>query len=711
MSENPFMRDSLKDYKQYVSPFKEYKDGAVTYVTKMLGLDREAADYYVTQVLKESSIKDPEIEFVARDSKTFDAVRKKGSLLKYIERTKNNNEIFAPSLTTYLHPTKLESFQKQFIQNNLSKRTVTKKKMAEAKIDGRHDDFVYYNVLQKVLKIFNNALSGAYAVGSTALFNPSAHYTLTSTTRSVASIGNAVTEMMVAGNRYYKDYDTVIEAISMTITYADLKAIKKAIKKFKLHIPTVEEMMEVTLRSSRLYWKSKEKEENIAKYLSKLNEEERCAYTYINDFYHLRKFNDKLARSLLGSLSKRCTGDYDFEDYSVLFESEEFVLNTAYHVCSRDFEGKKADFEVLKDQPEMDALVSTVKNINRVMSAAGDLIRPLFCSDIMPIHISDMKDVLRRAIVLSDTDSTCGTYEEYIKWYYGAYVFTPESIALSAAIMMINGETISHFLKVLTANMNVELSVRDILSMKNEFFWPIMTPANVSKHYYAGVKIQEGRVYKELDRELKGVHLHANKIPIKYKQKVLELINHIEDTLTSGNKLVLSQIINGVIQLEDEVLKDLRNLKTSPLKVAKIKPHKEYTLDEEESKYRYHILWNKIFAEKYGKIREPEYTTYEIPIKLKKKKDIKEFIENGNGCPIIRKKLGELILKQFSNGVETLPIPQDIGIDKGIPEELLTVLDYRKTATLALKPFYIILETIGIYRHPEMLLTEYINMK
>jgi len=707
MSHNPFVRENIKDYKQFVNPLEEYRNGCAKYVSKRTGLSEEESRYYVDEVLKKSSIRNPKVEYYERED-NFDKYKKTSTLLSYLSSSKKNKDVIAPSLTMYLNSSRLDSFQKKFIINNLSKRTEAKKKMFDAKSEGRKDDFIYFNVLQKILKIFNNSLSGAYAITSTVLYNPSAHYTLTGITRSVASIGNAVTEMLVSGNRYYKDFDSVINSITMTISYVDLDSVERVINKYKLHYPTVDEVLETILFSSRLYWKSNKLESEIYEYLKTLTKVELAAFTYVNDFYHIRKYNDKFARLLLGSLSKKCKGDYNDSDYSILKEVDEFVLNTAYHICVREFEGKKVDFEKMKNTPEMDILVSTVKNIDKMLHILEDFIKTFFSTNITPINIADVKDMLRRSIILSDTDSTCGSYGEYVRWYYGKDLITPEATALSASIMMINGEVIGHYLKVFSANMNVEEKVRDILAMKNEFYWPTMVPANVSKHYYAGVKIQEGVVAENLDRELKGVHLHANKIPIELKERNLKIIDDIQSTLNRNEKLNVYEIMRKVADTELELLEKLKSLNPYPLLKSSIKPEDAYKKSGEESKYRYHKFWNNVFANKYDTMHEPRYSTYELPVILKGKKNINNF-KNSNIDSDLKDNFFIEMNKSFKDGMSTLSLPQDMLDMYGIPEELREIIDYKRCVELAMKPFYIVLETIGFYKNPELLICEMIE--
>ncbi len=708
MSENPFLRNP-KEYKQHMNPLEEYIQQATKYVAINLDIDLLTANKYVREVLKDSDIKDPVISYYEREA-NFDKFKKKTTLLTYLNTAKNNNEIIVPSFTTYVNSKKINSFQKKFIQGNLTKRKQAKKKMADAKAEGNNDDFIYYNVLQKVLKIFNNSLSGAYAITSTALYNPSAHYTLTSITRSVASIGNAVSEMMISGNRYYKDFDNVMNSLTATITHVDLNLIKDAVRMFKLNIPTIDETFNMVIHSSKLYWRSKSKEQKIYEYISKMSDLERTAVVYVNDFYQITKLNDSFSRNLIDNLSKRVTGYYYDNDYSTLLESEEFVLNLAHHICMDDIRGQKLDYEKMKRSTTIDALVSTVKNINNVLDKYKLYLKAFFGTDIMPIDISDVKDMLRRSIVLSDTDSTCATYNYYVEWFFGAQLQSSRATAVSASVMTINTQVIDHFLKTLSANMGVEIDVRDMLAMKNEFYWPTMTPANVSKHYYAGVEIQEGTVFKELERELKGVHLHANNLPPYFKNGSMKMIDDIQNSIINNEKIDLHAYAERVADFENTIVESLKELKPSSLRNGKIREAKAYSDPEDKSVYRYHTLWNEVFSSKYGRMDEPPYTTYDLPVVLKGKKDLAKLLIEGNGDLAIKEKLSNFTTKNFSSGLKTIKLPKNKIDTHGIPVELIDVIDVVRSVENIMNPFYIILETLSLFRKNNMLIMDQVSV-
>jgi hypothetical protein len=233
-----------------------------------------------------------------------------------------------------------------------------------------------------------------------------------------------------------------------------------------------------------------------------------------------------------------------------------------------------------------------------------------------------------------------------------------------------------------------------------------MTPANVSKHYYAGVKIQEGSVYKKIERELKGVHLHANNIPVYFKNKFLNMVDDIQEKIANGELIDLEKYIYDILVLEKMIILSIKEGKPDIFRNGNIKEAKAYTQSEEESKYRYHILWNKVFGKKYGKMTEPPYTTYEIPITINTKAKVEAFKKKAKGDKTVIDALADFALTNFSNGMTSLNVPK-LKLDAvGIPEEIIDIIDITRTVSTIMMPFYIVLETLGYYIRPDMTLSE-----
>lgn len=701
---NIFKR-SLDKYEKALEPANDYIKQVATLVTKTCNISYDNAVKHVKDILKTKQITNPIVKFKHKQE-NGDTIEETLSLTNYIKDAVKNNEIIVPSFTTYYHPSVKESLHANFLNINVKLRKSDKQNSHKYKQLGDKVKALYYETMQKVRKVANNSLSGAYASKSTILNNPSAHYTLTSMTRCVASVGNAITESLVAGNKHFRSPDIMINYISSIITDIDMNKVERVVNRFNLYTPTAEEVLETMLVSSDLYWKDLEFENKLLDILKCLNKFELTAVCYVNDLFHMKRFNQNFVKRMIGELAeKKVIGSVN-----ALREIEiapEGVVILAHHILSVELKGKNIDYKELKesDPDLLYTIGSVVRNIMVVLERYKSLFEVFFVTNIMPIGIAYIKDIQREVIVLSDTDSTCGSYDHWVEWYFGEDKFTPEAIALSASVMTINTQIMDHYLKILSKNMNIENKNIELLKMKNEYFWTVFTAANVSKHYYADTLIKEGNVYKSPELELKGVHFIASSASQDLVARTLNMIKDINATASSGEKLSLTKYVNEVADMERVLIKAIKDGGVGIFKREKIKQASSYKLGPDKSPYLYHLLWEEVFSEKYGISGDPEYMAIKIPTNINSKKDMADYINNIQDKDIANK-LSNFMTKYGKEAIKTFRAPSAVIGNSGIPDELLSAVDIKRIIFDNLNMAYLTLETIGFYRKGDMILTE-----
>lgn len=702
MNKNPFIRED-SFYNNDLNPVQSYINQSAMFISKVQNIEYDKAKQFVVDSIKKSEAKDPKVKFYFRKENGDKEIRET-TLTNYIKTAITNKEVIAPSFTSYVSSKEKNSIHKDFVLGNLKSRSIEKKLAAKYKAAGDKNKASYHDIMQKVKKIFNNSLSGAYASKSTILFNPSAHYTLTSTTRSMASIGNSITEMFVAGNRLFSKPSDVMNYITAVITMVNLEDVKRIVDKYNLAIPTSQDLIGMIKYSSDIYWKSKKREKTIVDYLDRLDDYEKCAVMYVNDLYHIRKLNDGFTRTLLTKLFKKqiATGT-PIDD--ILSSTPDFIFNLVHHICSDDLKGIEPNYKALKGNPLLEIIAATAESAYKVILEYEDFISVFLTAKVLPINIADIKQMTRRSIVLSDTDSTCGSYMEWVEWFFGKTEFSARATALSASVMTLTTQAVDHYLKVLAANMNVDMEIRNILAMKNEYFWETMTPANVSKHYFAGVNIKEGYVNTTPELEIKGVHLIAGNIPKKYKDMSKEMITGIINTITKNEKINLSYWISYVADIEREVIDAVLKGDVNILKPDKIKEENAYKLEWQKSPYYHYKLWTSVFSDKYGEADKPPYTAIKVNTTLSNEKKIKEFIETIKDEEI-RSNFKNFLENNPKNSLGVFRLPHSILLNSGIPEELYSVIDIDRTVFDICNVFYVLLETIGFYKKSKFKLVD-----
>lgn len=696
-----------KKYTQNINPINHYIEQCATALHKDSGDTMATCRKFIIDTLKlnkEIGIKNPKVKYYERDDKTGDKEVKISGLVQYLSTTLAEADIIVPSYTTYINHEKKTSFQVDYIFSNVLARSKFKKKAFEYKSMGDVENFTYYNILQKRKKISNNSVSGSYASKGTIMYNPSAHYSLTSITRCVASLGNATAESMIAGNRHYSDLDTIRNHLTSMITITNHKSVEVSIIRFKLKIPSVDDVMNMITYSSDLYFKNPEGMQSIREYVETFTDTERAIVTYVNDLYHLRVHNPKIVRAMMKAMSTKHKG-ISKEPLKDVKKVPEHILNLTHHILTDELKGKKIDYAQLAEDDTLDYLVSTSINAMYIMKHFERLFKSFFVTDNIPLGVAYLPKILRRVTVLSDTDSTCATYQEWVQWYFGDNRFDAEAIGVSAAVMTMVTQVLDHILNQFSKNMGIGDKYLYLLAMKNEFYWNVMTPMDVSKHYFADTLIQEGVVFSESELEKKGAHIIASKIPDFAREKAEKLMIEISSTVVGNRKLKLKEIAHMVADMERLIIEKATRGDTDILQTEKINIAKSYKLTPNKSPYRNYTMWKMLFEDRYGTPGEPPYLAVKVPVTTDKKRTMREFID-GLEDKELASKYREYLDHAKMDAIGTYRLPITIAKEKGIPSELIPILNIDKLLEDNLNIFYMLLRSIGLFKQDSVKLMD-----
>lgn len=691
------------EYTVDLNPNNEYFKQATGVISRLYNIPKGEAKVLVMAGIKAHKPKNPIVKF-RQKQENGDMEVESDTLTNYIKRTIEAQEVIAPSFTTYEHPSKKRSIHSKYLNRNIIARKKDKKLAFQYDTAGNTAKYIYHNTMQKIRKIYNNSLSGAYASKSTILNNPSAHYTLTSMTRSVASIGNMTSESMVAGNKYFKDPDVTINYISALISNIDKTLIKDTIEEFGLHIPSVADVFKSLIFSFRNYWRDKVAEQHIVNILESLDGYELAAILYCNDFWHLKQHNSMFVKVLISDMGRKVATGSD-EPIQDILNAPEGIEVLAKQICMDEVKGKNINYEKMgEDHPIVMMLGSTCKNIAQQMVKYKKLFEAFYTTKVMPTSVAYIRDMLRDTIVLSDTDSTCGSYDQWVEWYFGRAEFGSLGVAVASVVLTINTQVMDHHLKIFARNMNIEERSVELLKMKNEFYWPVFISTNVSKHYFADTAICEGNVYAESKLELKGVHLIASSINPTLAKEIHGIMSKVSSDIKSGRNINLSEYLKFTADKEREIMHAIEHQSVDVFKYETIKNEDSYKNDGDASPYKNHTLWENVFSRKYGTAGKPAYRVIKIPLTLNNKTKLKEFYENIKDADIING------MKEFlgsKSDFKTFRAPVSVvSGPSGIPDEFRPFINKHKIVEDNLKAMYMVLEALGFYRKNKLLISE-----
>lgn len=691
-------------YTNKLNILQGYRKQLSFYISKTKNISLEEATHKANEIIK-SNFKDKTVVYFEREE-NGDRVVKHSSLLNYINTNLNNN-ILAPTFTSYRKKSEHPSILAEFISENVKKRSIAKKIAQKAKTEGNIELMIAKDNEQNMMKIYNNSLSGAFAQEACILHNPTAHSTLTSITRSITSLSNASNEKLVSGNRYYPRPIDVLNNIVYIASNANKEIIEKVMNKYNLHYPTVEDTVNVLKYSSDLYFIDHNYyNKYIIPFLNKLDRSELAAICYIGDLYHIRKYNDQFTRNLIDTLiSKVEKEDSDSSIPEKIYSINENILNFVHQIFFSKIKGYGKDYKRMHENNIASYIYYTALYLIDTLYKYKDFFNAFFMQDIFPGNSFRLNYMRRRTVVLSDTDSTCFTLDEWVKWYKGNFSIEDTTIAVAGAVSFIASQAIIHQLALLSKYMNVDKENLNTLAMKNEFLWLVHVPCEVSKHYFAYTVMQEGNVFSNPDIEIKGVHLKSSAVPKFVINDCKDLMKYILSTVSDNKKVRLTDIIDRIKLLERNITDSVSKGEVIYLKKSKIKNKEAYSLDEDKSPFQRHTFWVEVFSPKYGIIQDPPYDVIKLPTIVDSKVKLVEWLNSIEDLEF-RDRLSIWLNKNNKKDLPTIYLNEQYVIGNGIPKEILSIINIKRIILDVTIQHRIILETMGLIINESKLISE-----
>lgn len=702
------------EYKRDLDFVAHYVSQSADYLSRISGDPIEETTNFMLNNMKPDGLfplRDPAITYLARETRgnrefydgNWDPAngfkrrdRYDGTFLSYLKRITDNDLIVAPTFTVTLPPKFRKSIIASYIGDNLKLRKKYKSLMFELELQGDVDAAAFYDIMQTVCKIKNNSVSGAHASPSTILYNKSSHSILTSTCRIATSYGNANNEKFLMGNRHYWCPDIVLANIMTIVQNTDYNLLQLAVDKYKLHLPTADEVMECIEYSSREYWRDIASLERIKKLVETLKPIEAAAFVYTVDLYHLAKHNPDLVRQLLTDFTARSDNGMFADPDGMLKKLDGYSLPFSIALCSEFTTGitlgdlKKTDYtSFCKVAATGDKLLQTIDDYKVLIQG---LWRPKFLNP----SIAVLPNIKRKAVVTSDTDSSIFTTQYWTTWYNGQLDFTKSSFDIANAVCFLTAKLVSHNLALMSANLGVATDQIHQLNMKNEYYFPLFVLTPSAKHYYAEQLCREGSVYKEPKLEIKGVELRSSNAPDSVMKELKRYVLWIMASIKEQSALSIKDLLKPIYDVEKAIMEDIETGGHNYLRSLQIKDPDSYVDKEDAAAYQKHLFWEEVFAPKYSSAGEPPYSAIKVSLSIKNKTSMNDWIES-----IKDRQLAERLRAWFErNGKAALPtvyLPGSVIEEYGVPEEILMVTDKRRLLMGIVSPFYLVLESLGIY--------------
>lgn len=710
---DPF-RKPLEYYKRNYELYETYIEDSAKHLALMEGIPIEQAREFVKNLTKpdgQHPIKVPMARFLHRNA-VGDRERRQLPLDQLWRSIRENDEIFAPNMTAYVHPDKKMSLLAKYIAGNLEKRNKAKHAQFAAERAGDHRLKAIYKSAQTTFKIKNNALSGAHSSPYTILWNKSSHSTLTSGCRTATSYGNANNEKFLYGNRHYWSPSITQSNIISIVNHTDYDRLQRVMTQFNLNYPSVEDVMGMIERSTRSYWRDETFMGRIRHLIESLNPLERSAVLFTGDLYHLSIVNPDFVRQFLKEMSTRTEeplSEVEIEEWKDKIDGD-MVAFISMLCPDYLFNEETKKYEAMKEVKRPLArgvLYNNGKRIYEVQQRYAEVIQAFWVTDNLPSSVYYLPNIMRRGVITSDTDSTIFTVSRWPIWYSGKTKMDDESLAVSSTMIYLTSKIIIHILAKFSANCGVAQQDIFRLSMKNEYFFPVFSLTSRAKHYYAYISMQEGTMKLEMDTEIKGVALRNSNVPPEITKQAHALMRAIMDKVMMGEQISLRSVLRRVALIENEIKQSIQSGDFKWLKRMEIKRKESYK-NQDSNNYLHYEFWEAVFAMKYGHAPEPPYRAIKISIDANKKSKYREWIASIED-PAIAQNIERWMQTRGKDTIGTLLLPEAVLQTTGIPKELIKIIDLRNLISQTMEAFYLVLESLGYYikdRHLLRLLSD-----
>ena len=710
---NAFVLDKT-EYKRDLDLLKGYFSQNTLFLHKMTGQPRERCLQSVRRQVSRGGkfpIKDPNMLILRKES-PGNRVKGETTFLNYIKEVTHTNRILSPSMVCYERPEVLKSPTALFVEVGIAGRKKAKNEMFRARTDGNKTLDKIKNSEQNAKKIAINSLSGMHGFAGNILFVKSGHSSLTSMCRTATGYGNANNERLLAGSRHYWSVDIALANMLSLIDTQPLDEYQAAMDACGLVYPTVAETAACIKRSTDLYWRAPKQFAKLREFIEKLSPIERAVIVYTGDMYHITQLNDKFMRGFMDSIIKydpyTDTSAYEFHDkpaeYLDSIDGDTATLATYLNadlLKNADMGKENKTFDIaklakLERWDDLRIIAKTAYNIVNSLDAHFQFIRVFLTPKSLPPTVANIKGILRRVVLASDTDSTIFTTQEWVEWYTGSNTRTKEGDGIWYTTTFIACQCIIHVLAMFSANMGVSLHDLHRLSMKNEYAFPVFALTSRAKHYYAFMSAQEGKVYEKYDMEIKGVALRSSAVPIDVIKRAKELMTEVLTTADEGRQFSLNYLYHIVWEWEQDIYASIKRGEHRYLKSGQIQ---ESYANMETSNYRHFILWNEVFGPKYGMVDKPPYSIIKVPLRVKNKTDMNDWMKHIDG---VDQQFGDRMVKycvdKGRDQIATLLLPQQILAGGGMPPEVMEFIDIRRLTYEILESFYMIMESVGIFQ-------------
>lgn len=679
-------------YQRTLQPIEQYIKDASLYLAKMTG---DPVAETRAWVIKNLEVKDPKALVLVRGPQG-DRQEEITTLGTFLSETLAENNTLAPSLTSYLNPEVKPSQLAQMLEQNLSLRTQEKAQAAQCRAQGDTHTAEIKDTLQQMRKLLANGLSGSHLSQGCITYNPSAHNALTATGRCATSYATAHTERFLAGRRHYWRHDIARNNILSIVSTTDMARLQQVLEQYQLVYPSQEDVIGMLKRSCKDYWSVTAHWQTLVELTQTLTPLERAAVLYTQDLHSLSRLNEEVVKTFLEQLTAIAKEPLSRAEANALYhELGEEEQSCIALLCADRMAGHSLKTMQASDHPDFALVMATARQFLETLQRYEPLIQTLWRTDHLPGSIAMLPTAMRSHVLHSDTDSTLFTVAPWVEWQLGSLKRDARGVGLAAVMVYLNQKTLSHVLACFSTTLGVEPRHRFRLVMKNEYLMESMIMTGRGKHYIGRLLTREGRLLSEPALEIKGSGFKNTKLPALIRTEFPVMVNSVLDDLQQQGQIKIVPYLHQCADLERQIFCALQSGSAEYLVYQRIEDETHYA-QPLQSVYFHRLLWQSVFAPKYGELDDKPYTAVKIPTTAHSITTLKQWTAGLNDTAL-RQRFEAFLRQHRRVELKVIYLPLDKITTHGLPAEVMAAADLRRIVASAMEPFYLLMESLGYF--------------
>jgi len=432
--------------------------------------------------------------------------------------------------------------------------------------------------------------SGSFSSACNIFYDRGGYNAITSLARSLITTAFTAAEQLLAGNFAWFREEDVVTHLLLTLEHkpAD-EEIDQVTSDFKLYVPSKEDLLLFLRMTVEQYQPRGYQMSIVQSIVDRMSGPETTYMFYYFNMKHLLEHNEHVCRPWIDDVvSLELDGPIPANiQPKDVFKLDEEARSLAMLLANERLRGTKLSKLVAKEPETARWLCALTQQIEQKLKLWQPVVDTFTLRGVGMPGLLDKKNALRKAVIISDTDSVIFTLAPWTRWYTGGSKVTHESYAMSAFMIYWLSKVVAHELRKFSVVHGFDEADLDIMAMKNEFLYPTLLLFD-RKKTYAGIQaVREGLVFETPEPDIKGALLRGSTMAKESVMFAADLL--VTDILVPAisGRISGARLIQKTLAFEEFIRDATLAGQHTFLKVGSIQPEANYAkpLSSEQLNY------------------------------------------------------------------------------------------------------------------------------